>query len=104
MAMYAEVEKIHNDFYKKLHRDNDEAFQKLYSSCGSSAELPEYPKHLDEWVADESGSWTFRDPSKWAFQSWTVAKWKGFEMLKSNVFTKPCFQTTQTNLFGFLYV
>ena len=76
---YENMTKTLNNFYKKLRGDNQEAFQKLYSSSGSSAELPEFPAHLESYAEDLIGSWVFKDPSKFAHQSWLVAKWKGFQ-------------------------
>ena len=70
---------LHN-FYSKLKQDNTEAFAKLYSSTTSAAaELPQFPAHLESYAEEEIGAWVFKDPSKWAAQSWLVGKWKGLQ-------------------------
>ena len=78
-GMYDEMAKFHKNFYKKLFKENEEAFGKLYSSSGSNAELPQFPKHLEELAEQEIGSWCYKDPSGDAFKSWLVAKFKGFQ-------------------------
>ena len=62
-----------------MRRDNAEAYEKLYSSTGSSAQFPSYPKHLEEMAEEEIGSWTMKDPSTWPLQSFLVAKFQGLK-------------------------
>ena len=76
---YEQMAQTIQNFYTKLRGDNKEAFEKLYTSGGSSAELPEFPSHLESYAEDQIGSWVFNDPSKFQFQSWLVAKWKGMQ-------------------------
>ena len=79
MSMSEEAAKFELDFYKKLQKQNPEAFEKLYSSCGSNAEFPQFPKHLWELGDQSCGWWSIGDPSTNLFKSWLVAKFKGLK-------------------------
>ena len=47
-SMKDEAEQFEANFYEKLMAKKSAAFSKLYTSSGSSAEFPEFPKHLEE--------------------------------------------------------
>jgi len=78
-GMYQQMAQIGDKFYKKLRTDNEECFEKLYSSTASHAELPQFPEYLQKMGEEEVGQWCFKDPSTWPLNSWLVAKWKGFQ-------------------------
>ena len=71
-----ELEFHTNRFYAKLDFDNKEAFEKLYSSSGSSRNFPVVPDHLWEESESSLGSWMFGDPSLLGFKSFLVSKFQ----------------------------
>ena len=73
-SLYEEVEFRKEQYYAKMHHDKAEAFEKLYSSAGSSYNLPKMPPNLEEEQELSLGGWIFGDPSIMGYKSFLVSK------------------------------